>query len=108
MGVEQRQSERSPIELAASYGIPEEIPETEEAKVQNISAGGFCIYSPKQIKNNQEFLLAVDLDHADQITVKVKSVWCQEEGEQYRVGVQIIDEQTPDVNRFLEFYQSIA
>ena len=108
MSKNKRKSERSPIELAASYGIPQDLPDTEEAQVKDVSAGGFCIYSPKKIPEGKAFILAVDLDNNEQITVTVKAVWCQPEEERFRVGVQIMEENSPDLKRFLEFYNSLS
>ena len=57
---EKRIHERSPIELAASYGIGEDPRPEREAKINNISSGGFCFTSDKKIgigeKTNIRFL----------------------------------------------------
>ena len=108
MSQEKRQSHRSPIELAASFGIPESLPDTEEAQTLDVSAGGFCISSPTMIPDNHPFFLAVDLNNNEQVTIQVKAVWSKPQGDAFRVGVQIVDDQnSSDVQTFLKFYNAL-
>lgn len=102
--------QRSPIELAASFGIPEELPYTQEATVVNISSGGFGFFTHEPIKPGRNILLCVDLENGAHSTIKVRSVWCKAVGDsgRFMAGVQIIETDGPDFERFLDFYTSLV
>ncbi|MEK7375686.1 MAG: PilZ domain-containing protein [Candidatus Margulisiibacteriota bacterium] len=97
---------RSPIELAASFGIGEDSRPEREAKINNISSGGFCFTSEIKLRIGQEIDLAVDLDTMDEVVISVKVVWIKQAGSEkkYVVGVQIIEKEGPGFDRFIEFY----
>ena len=103
---EKRVNKRSPIELAASYGIGEDPRPAREAKINNISSGGFCLTLNNDMKIGDGIELAIDLDTKDDIIVYATVVWVkQDEGSRkYKIGVQIIEKEGPDYERFLEFY----
>jgi len=103
---EKRTNQRSPIELAASYGIGEDPRPGREAKVNNISSGGLCFTSESKIKVGEEIELAVDLDTVEDVRILVKVVWVKKEesGGKYIIGVQITEKEGPDFDRFIEFY----
>ena len=103
---EKRADKRSPIELAASYGIGEDPRPEREAKISNISSGGFCFVSDNKLKEGEEIQLAIDLDTIEEVIVTVKIVWVKkiESEGKYTVGVQIIEKEGPDFDRFVEFY----
>jgi len=103
---EKRVSQRSPIEMAASYGIGEDPRPEREAKINNVSSGGFCFTSDCSLKVGQNLQLAIDLDTVDEVVIMVKVVWMQPltgEGK-CTVGVQIVEKEGPDFDRFMEFY----
>ena|SRR3989338_10989024 len=103
MSIEKRSYERSPIELAASFGLPEE---EQSGKIVDISAGGFCIASASKFKKGAEIQIGIDLDVEEKIIVNAKVAWCNKnpEEELYRVGVQILPSRSPDFERFYQFY----
>ncbi len=103
---EKRVKKRSPIELAASYGIGEDPRPEREAKINNISFGGFSLTSDHALKVGQEIELAVDLDRADDVIIAVKVVWVKEveKDKKYTNGVQIIEKTGEDYDHFVEFY----
>jgi len=103
MSKEKRSFERSPIELAASFGLPED---EQTGQIIDISAGGFCINSPSKQRIGSEIRLAIELDDEERITVTVKVAWCNKDevDESYRVGVQILPNRSPDFERFYQFY----
>ena len=105
---EKRIEKRSPIELAASYGIGDDPRPEREAKIYNMSSGGFCFISDSKLKIGQEIQLAVDLDTKDEIIVTVKAVWVKEndDSKKYTIGVQIIEKEGPGFDRFMEFYNN--
>ena len=88
---EKRQKRRSPIELAASYGIGEDLRPGREAKISNMSSGGFCFTSDDNLKVGEKIQLAVDLETAEDVLITVKVVWVKKSGhnEKYTIGVQI-------------------
>jgi len=103
---EKRANERSPIELAASYGIGEDPRPEREAKINNISSGGFCLTSNNKMSMGEDIELVIEIDSKNDITVFVKVVWINknEQNQKYAVGVQIVEKEGPDYERFLEFY----
>lgn len=105
-----RAYQRSPIELAASFGIEEDLPYTQEATVVNISSGGFGFFTHEPIKPGKNILLCVDLENGEQTTIKVNSVWCKAVGDSGRfiVGVKIAESRGRDLERFLEFYTALV
>ncbi len=107
---EKRVHERSAIELAASYGIPNEPDINREAKIRNISAGGFSFLSQEKLKPGKEIELAIDLEQGQPLSIPVRVVWCSknEESSDYSIGVQIIESQASDTEKFIEFYTKIS
>lgn len=105
---EKRQDRRSPIELAASYGIGEDPRPEREAKINNMSSGGFCFTSDSKLKVGERIQLAVDLDTKEDIIVMVKVVWVNKSDQngKYIIGVQIEEKEGPGFDRFIEFYNS--
>ena len=103
---EKRRYQRSPIEMAASYGIGEDSRPGREAKINNISWGGFCLFSDTKLKIGEEIELAIDLDTSDEIYIIVQVIWIQkvEDSKKYTVGVQIVEKEGLDYDRFIEFY----
>ena len=98
---------RSPIELAASFGIGDDPRPGRGAKISNISSGGFCFTSEIQLKVGQVVDLAVELDAAEDVIISVKVVWVKktETKKKLTIGVQIIEKEGPGFERFIEFYQ---
>ena len=103
---EKRLNERSPIELAASFGIGEDPRPQREAKISNISSGGLCITSTNAMNIGENIELVIELDTKDDIIVFAKVVWVNknEQDQKYIVGVQFVEKKGPDYERFLEFY----
>lgn len=101
---EKRIYERSPIELAASYGIPEAVDLNEAARVVNISEGGFCFLSSKKIPSGEKFDLCVELDDNESVTLEVKAVWNKKMDRKYMIGVKILNSTGADYEKFLSFY----
>jgi hypothetical protein len=103
---EKRVNGRSPIELAASYGIGEDPRPDREAKINNISSGGFCLTLSNKMAIGEKIELAIDLDTKDDVIVYAKVVWVKknERDQKYTIGVQIIEKEGSDYERFLEFY----
>ena len=104
--IEKRAYQRSPIELAASFGIPEADEIIQSAQVLNMSVDGFCISSEKPIKPQKSIDLNVELTEYQTITLKAEVVWCrlEESTKDYRVGIKILDTRTEDFETFYRFY----
>lgn len=104
--VEKRREKRSPIELAASYGIGDDPRPGRGAKISNISSGGFCFISDSKLRVGEEIQLAVDLDTTDEVIVTVKVIWVtrSDKNKKYTIGVQIVEKEGPGFDRFMEFY----
>ncbi len=107
---ERRIYTRTPIEMAASYGIPDDLPITEEATVVNISSDGFGFFSLNPISPETELILCVDLDDGEKATLLVRTKWAKAVGDTGRfiIGVQIIEAESADLERFLEFYAKLT
>ena len=106
--VEKRTEKRSPIELAASYGIGEDSRPEREAKIYNMSSGGFCFTSDSKLRVGEEIQLAVALDTTDEVIITVKVVWVKknDNNKKYTIGVQIIEKEGPGFDRFMAFYNN--
>lgn len=106
--VEKRTEKRSPIELAASYGIGDDPRPGREAKIYNVSSGGFCFTSDSKLKVGEKIQLAVDLDTIDGIIIAVKIIWVKknDDNKKYTIGVQIIEKEGPGFDRFMEFFNN--
>ena len=103
---EKRMNERSPIELAASYGIGEDPRPEREVKINNISSGGLCLTLNNKMSIGEKIELAIELDIRDEIFVYAKVAWISkdERTQKYTIGVQILEKEGPDYERFYEFY----
>ena len=103
---ERRIYQRTPVELAASFGMPEAEDFAKSNTVVNISQGGFCIESDKMLRIGTNIKLTVHLERKDNVTVNVRTVWNKKIGDtgKYKVGVQITNSEGPDFERFLNFY----
>lgn len=103
---EKRLKERSSIELAASYGAGEDSRLEREAKINNISSGGFCLTLNNKMGIGEDIALSVDLDTKNDVVVYAKVVWVNknERNQKYTIGVQIVEKEGSDYERFIEFY----
>jgi hypothetical protein len=108
--VEKRNDKRSLIELAASFGIDDDPRAGRNAKINNMSMGGFCLTSDCKLRTGQQIQLAVDLDTADDVVITVKVVWLKRDEVygKYSIGVQIVEKEGPGFDRFVEFYESVC
>ena len=108
--LEKRLDKRSPIVLAASYGIGEDSRPEREAKINNISSSGFCFISDSRIKVGEQIQLAIDLDTTEEAIITVKVVWANKDEHtgKYTIGVQITEKEGPGFDRFIEFYNTLA
>ena len=106
--VEKRKNKRSPIELAASYGIGEDPRPERGTKINNISSGGFCFASDNKLRIGEKIQLAVDLDTTEEVIITVRVVWANknEDNGKYIIGVQIEEREGPGFDRFIEYYKS--
>ncbi|OGX37196.1 MAG: hypothetical protein A3G91_05525 [Omnitrophica WOR_2 bacterium RIFCSPLOWO2_12_FULL_50_9] len=104
---EKRKSRRSSIELVASFAVGDDAGPEHEAKIGDISLGGFCFDFSEKLKLGEELQVAVDLDLHEQIILNVKVVRVDEikKGRKYRIGVQLTETEGPDWERFREFYR---
>lgn len=105
---DKRTHERSPIELAASYGIAADADIYNEALIKNISQGGFAFHSKENIKMGKELILAFEISETEDIDLKVKVVWSTQnyDTEDFSIGVEIINTDTEQYKQFLNFYNS--
>lgn len=101
---EKRGTKRTPIELAASYGVPELEMEAQESLLLDVSKGGFCISSTKDIKVGTRLILQIEASPQKQVETTVKVVWSQlaDGGIHYLIGVQLID---VDEDKALEIHR---
>ncbi|HQP10023.1 MAG TPA: PilZ domain-containing protein [Candidatus Omnitrophota bacterium] len=95
--------------MAASFGMEEDLGPKREAKINNISSGGFCFLSDHKLRMGQKIQMAVDLDTVEDVIVTVKVVWINKTGNngKYAVGVQIVEKEGLEFERFTEFYNNI-
>ena len=103
---EKRKYKRSPIELAASYGIPEDDKAIQSSTVINISAGGFCFETKEKITPGTNIKLTVQMSSKKRVVLEVQCVWIKKDAgsKGYLAGVQIINAETKDFDSFLSFY----
>lgn len=97
---EKRNENRSPIELAASFGI-----DGTQARTENISISGVCIISNHKVKTNETIDLEVELNDTETVKVKARACWCEAVGDgTYRVGVEVKKYDSEDYRKFAQFY----
>ena len=101
-----REHQRSPIELAASFGVPDDPRISKEVKINNISAGGFSFLSTEKLKIGTKLRLAIDLSPQENVLIAVKVVWVKENPLTglNAIGVQIVESIGPHLDKFLDFY----
>lgn len=102
---DKRQFKRSPIELAASYGIPDESLILEEARIIDVSGGGFCIQSKNKIERKKTIQLVFELDNGEECVLPVKIAWQKIDPatNNYIYGVQIHYPNHLEYNKLLAF-----
>lgn len=107
---EKRIYRRTPIELAASYGIPDNLPSTQEATVVNISTDGFGFFSVDPIKADTDLILCIELDDGTNATLNVRTKWAKAIGDtgKFIIGVQISEPKSRDLERFEAFYHRLT
>lgn len=105
MKKDKRTLKRSPIELAASFGIPEESLALHNAQVKNISYGGFSFKSKERMPVGKKVQLVLELGAEKQAVLAVKVVWQnKDDGEDtYTIGVQIDNPSPEEYEKFAEF-----
>lgn len=104
---EKREHGRSPIELAASYGIGEDPRPRQETEINNVSMGGFCLTMDRKLAIGEKIQLSIDLDSDKDAIILAKVVWMKkDDNNRHIAGVQIIEKAGQDYDRFLEFYNS--
>jgi len=101
---EKRAGHRSLIELAASFGMPEDSVADQPVQINNISQGGFCFSSHQQLNVGQQLNLVIEVEPGNNIEILVKVAWTKEN----LFGVQICKTTGPDFERFIEFYRSVV
>ncbi len=100
---EKRQHERSPIELAASFGIPPD--ERVSGVTRDVSVGGLCIISAKKLKVDEIIEISIELEDDQSASVEARVCWCEpHENDTFRVGVQVQESDTPDYQKFRQIY----
>lgn len=103
---ERRTGKRSDIELAASFGMGDDPRPERNMKINNISPRGFCFLCDHDLRVGEDVEVSVDLDTQEQVILNVKVVWVKpQKKNQYQVGVQFVDDEGPDFERFMEFYK---
>jgi hypothetical protein len=102
---ERRQFERSAIEKAASYGIPEESLMMNEARILDVSAGGFCIQSHTKLERKPRIQLVFEVENHEECVIFVKIRWEKLDPNtgMYIYGVQITEPHQAEYNKLLAF-----
>jgi len=105
---EKREYKRSPIELAASCGIGEDLRISQKGQISNISLGGICLTLDKNPAVGEKIQLSIDLEMDEDVILLAKVVWTKKnfKSNNYTVGVQIIERIGKHYERFVEFYDS--
>jgi len=106
---ERRQFKRSPIELAASFGVSEDVLSIYEASLKNISGNGISFISDKHLNIGECIQLAITLDDKEQVVIDVDITWIDDKKapKEYIYGVQVVKSDSSDFKRFLEFYNQL-
>ena len=68
---------------------------------------GSALFPAPGPRSGETCQVAVDLDVREQVVVSVEVVWVQKitGAKKYRVGVQLIESDGPEFERFVEFYR---
>lgn len=101
---ERRKLPRLPIELAASYGMPEEALTMFETRITDVSMGGFCIQSRTKLERGKKMQLVFEIDGKDCV-ISVKVVWekIDEKTKSYVYGVEINQPHQIEYDKLLAF-----
>ena len=106
---ENRSSRRSSVELAASFGAVANEIISPSFRVIDVSTSGLSFISKEKIALGDMIELQVEITEKYSVTLKVKVIWIKyfRGHKEYRIGVQIIDKNTPDFQKFLEYCSSL-
>ena len=101
---DKRSFQRTNIELKAKINPSDK--EKNEIQVLNLSGGGICIQCNNEVEIGKEIEIQISLAENINVSVKVKVVWLQKENDKdyYKIGMSIIDADSEEFERFLEFY----
>ena len=104
--MEKRVYQRLPVQMAASYGMPEAKELIQKATVVNISGGGFCFISAQALEPGTQIRLRVEVRRHERVTIDVETVWSKKDQAlgKYQVGVKIVSNEGEDFEKFLSFY----
>lgn len=102
-----RKEDRSKIELAASFGIPEDSLIMNDAIIGDASKFGLSYRSKEKVKPGQEIQLALELNEKDVAVLIVRVAWQKFDDihQEFIVGVEIQDTQSSQYQKFIDFFQ---
>lgn len=60
---------------------------TTAAQTLNLSASGLCLVSPQRLDRDAQLALELSLDGEDPVVAVGRVVWCDQDGDSYRVGI---------------------
>ncbi|MCA9398506.1 MAG: PilZ domain-containing protein [Candidatus Omnitrophica bacterium] len=106
MSDERRSYERSPIEMAASYGIPDADDITQDASLINMSGCGFCFETTKKLSKGDTLTLNIEFEKRKTANLDIKVIWIKQikQSKNYLIGAEILKPHGKDYELFMEYY----
>jgi len=90
-GHERRQAQRIPEHVKVSYRVIQDeaaAPKMVAAETINMSTSGLCLRSPEPLDSDVHLALELSLEGKTDVVVAFgRVVWCDRDGENYRVGI---------------------
>lgn len=102
--VEKRSYQRFNVELRASYRVANTSRISSEVTMMDVSAEGMSFLSADLFDIGQVLEFNVDIDAEEKVSFKTEVMWLAKTGQQYRVGIKIIDGTKSDELKFIRYY----
>lgn len=90
MGIEKRQYIRHPSDVPMLYELVGHDPAPYKQMLHNISEGGVCFQSNRELVPGQALRIQIDLVRPT-FNANAVVVWCRPNADQFMVGVQFLD-----------------
>ena len=104
---EKRKHDRHKIDLPASFEVGDLEENLAVATTLNVSSQGLCFLTKERLSVGQRLLVKVKLPNREKVFLHVRVAWVKTQdimvSEEYNVGVEILDAQDPDSQRFVKF-----
>ncbi len=101
-----RRSSRVVVDIDASFIIPSDPQSYHKSTLVNISKSGLGMTCSDDIPVGSQLQILMFPDLHNKILLNVRAVWSKKNGKKksYQIGLEIFRADSPNVDRFLDFY----